>query len=73
MMRECSAGATVSTCKGLFNHNFILSINKINSMKVLCNVCFHELEKQFFIEDTKPRQLDTEGTGTTFAQNVCIY
>jgi len=41
-------------------------------MKGLCNVCFNELENQIFMEDTKPRQLDTEGTGSTFLQIVCI-
>ena len=40
MVSEYSAGATVNTCKGVFNKHFILSINKINSMKNLYNAQF---------------------------------
>jgi len=37
---ECSAGATVNTCKGVFNQHFIRFISKINSTKRLYNTCF---------------------------------
>jgi len=40
MVSECSAGAAVNTCKGVFYQHFILSINEINSMKTLYNACF---------------------------------
>jgi len=40
MISECSAGAAVSTCKVVFSQHFILSINKINSMKTLYNAWF---------------------------------
>jgi len=42
-------------------------------MKGLCNICFYERDNQIFMEATKPRELDTEGRGSTFPQIVCIY
>jgi len=34
------AGELVITCQAVFHQHFILSINEINSMKILCNPCF---------------------------------
>jgi hypothetical protein len=40
MMNERSAGATVNTCKEVFNQHFVLSINKVNSMEDLTQRLF---------------------------------
>ena len=40
MMSECSARAFAKTCKAVLYQQIILSINKINSMKILHNACF---------------------------------
>jgi len=65
-MSECSAGATVNTCKTVFNKNFILSINKINSIKSFTMNVFHKLKIQIFMDVTHTTLLECEGTGSTF-------
>jgi len=40
MVSECSAGAAVNTCQAVFYQHFILSTDKINSLKTLYNACF---------------------------------
>jgi hypothetical protein len=69
-MSERNAGAIVNTCKAVFNHHFILSINKIKNKKNYTMIIFHKLRVQIFMDVTHPVPLDAEGTGSSFHQNV---